>query len=89
MNDLLLCDAANLPDDSLEPITSTVNTGVYYGFAQVRPECPDGEAAMLPDEDLKVWPMVMSLGWNPFYKNQKLTAVSFALFSPFRTYALL
>jgi riboflavin kinase len=26
-------------------------------------------------DDLKVFPMAMSLGWNPFYKNERLTAV--------------
>lgn len=30
----------------------------------------------LPDEDGKVWPMVMSVGWNPYFKNEKITAVS-------------
>lgn len=29
------------------------------------------------DDDSKVWPMVMSVGWNPFYGNKELTAVSF------------
>jgi hypothetical protein len=67
---------ANLPDDKLEPMTSTVKTGIYFGYAQVHRSCPQGQAAALPEDDLKVWPMVMSLGWNPFYKNEKLTAVS-------------
>ena len=40
--------------------------GVYYGFAQVDAVDP---------EDGAVHPMVMSLGWNPFYKNERLTAV--------------
>lgn len=66
---------ANLPDDKLEPMTSTVKTGIYFGYAQVHRSCPKGQAAPLPEDDLKVWPMVMSLGWNPFYKNEKLTAV--------------
>jgi len=30
----------------------------------------------LADEDAKVWPMVMSVGWNPYFKNEKITAVS-------------
>lgn len=30
----------------------------------------------LPDDDGKVWPMVMSVGWNPYFKNEKITAVS-------------
>jgi riboflavin kinase len=66
---------ANLPDDALEPMTSTVKTGIYFGFAQVHPECPNGCASDLSSDELQVWPMVMSIGWNPFYKNEKLTAV--------------
>jgi riboflavin kinase len=54
---------------------STVKTGIYFGYAQVHLECPKGTASQLPDEDLQIWPMVMSIGWNPFYKNEKLTAV--------------
>lgn len=57
-------------------MTSAVKTGIYFGYAQVHRSCPQGQAAPLPEGDLKVWPMVMSLGWNPFYKNEKLTAVS-------------
>ena len=56
-------------------MTSTVKTGIYFGYAQVHPECPNDTAANLPSEDYQVWPMVMSIGWNPFYKNEKLTAV--------------
>ncbi|KAF9563715.1 riboflavin kinase [Agrocybe pediades] len=54
------CPTANLPDESIGAISSVAKTGVYYGYAQL--------------EDLKVLPMVMSLGWNPFYKNKSLTA---------------
>ncbi|CAD6566154.1 MAG: riboflavin kinase [Tremellales sp. Tagirdzhanova-0007] len=28
----------------------------------------------LDDEDGRVWPMVMSVGWNPYFKNEKITA---------------
>jgi riboflavin kinase len=56
-------------------MTSTVKTGIYFGYAQVHPECPNGSASDLPSDDLQVLPMVMSIGWNPFYKNEKLTAV--------------
>ncbi|KAL1405178.1 riboflavin kinase [Vanrija albida] len=37
---------------------------------------PDAPAApkRLADEDGKVWPMVMSVGWNPYFKNEKITA---------------
>ncbi|CAA7260192.1 unnamed protein product [Cyclocybe aegerita] len=66
------CPTANLPDESITPISSVAKTGVYYGYAQVIPPAEHPEGFSL--EDLKVLPMVMSLGWNPFYKNEKLTA---------------
>jgi hypothetical protein len=48
-------------------------TGVYYGYAQVFP-LEDGSPTLSGD-DILVQPMVMSLGWNPFYKNERLSAV--------------
>jgi len=66
------CPTANLPDESITPLSSVAKTGVYYGFAQVIP--PHERLEDFRSEDLKVLPMVMSLGWNPFYKNKILTA---------------
>lgn len=66
---------ANLPDESITPISSVAKTGVYYGYAQVLPLKHD--ATTLRSEDAHVLPMVMSLGWNPFYKNERLTAVNY------------
>lgn len=66
------CPTANLPDDSITPLSSVAITGVYYGFAQVVP--PPEHAANFEPEDIMVLPMVMSLGWNPFYKNERLSA---------------
>jgi len=63
------CPTANLPDESILPLSTAAKTGVYYGFAQVLPP----RDVDVP-EDIKVLPMVMSLGWNPFYKNERLTA---------------
>ncbi|KAH7105726.1 riboflavin kinase [Auriculariales sp. MPI-PUGE-AT-0066] len=63
---------ANLPDDSLEPLTSMVKTGIYFGYAQLVPE--PGESSPFQGKDLEVLPMVMSLGFNPFYNNEKMTA---------------
>ncbi|KAI0036001.1 riboflavin kinase [Vararia minispora EC-137] len=59
------CPTANLPDESITPLSSVTEPGVYYGFAQVDSCDP---------EDNEVYPMVMSLGWNPFYRNERLTA---------------
>lgn len=77
-DNLLFGFLANLPDDSITPMTSVAKTGVYYGYAQVLPP-KDGQSSFA-SEDSRVLPMVMSLGWNPFYKNEQLTAVS-TLFS--------
>ncbi|KAJ7368058.1 riboflavin kinase [Mycena albidolilacea] len=66
------CPTANLPDESITPISSVAKTGVYYGWAQVLPP-KDGKTELCQD-DIRVLPMVMSLGWNPFYKNEVLTA---------------
>src|ERR1700730_4960608 len=69
--------SANLPDESLPAMSSVTSTGVYYGFAQVFPP----EESPLTEEDKMVHPMVMSLGWNPFFKNERLSAVR-PTFSP-------
>lgn len=54
---------ANMSDEALETMFSECDTGVYYGWAQI------GEVGS------DVYPMVMSLGWNPYYKNEKRSAV--------------
>ncbi|KAL7282170.1 hypothetical protein ACG7TL_003639 [Trametes sanguinea] len=63
---------ANLPDESMTPMSSVTEAGVYYGYAQVSRE-KDGQV-ILPEEDGRVHPMVMSLGTNPFYKNKNMSA---------------
>jgi len=64
------CPTANLPDESITHMASIAKPGVYYGYARVYPA--NGEP--LAAKDLVVLPMVMSLGWNPFYKNERMTA---------------
>ena len=56
-------------------MSTVTQTGVYYGWAQVSPISADGQR-VLSEADSVVLTMVMSLGYNPFYKNQQLTAVS-------------
>lgn len=73
----LISPLANLPDESISPLSSVARTGVYYGYAQVIP--PAGEDRPLLEDEVKVLPMVMSLGWNPFYHNERLTAVRYVL----------
>lgn len=60
---------ANLPDEAIAPLKNTLQTGVHFGYAQVAYKGSDTKH----DE---VLPMVMSIGWNPYYKNEKRTAVS-------------
>lgn len=57
------CPTANLaPEEQTHETTAGLEkTGVYYGYARV--SC----------DDEGVYPMVMSIGWNPFYKNQHKT----------------
>jgi len=54
--------------------------GVYFGYAQVSACRSDDQvdapsSGTLDEEQTEVHPMVMSLGRNPFYGNEKLTAV--------------
>lgn len=56
---------ANLPEQVSESVSSILQTGIYYGFASVSP----------PGSCGVVFPMVMSYGWNPYYKNEKRSAV--------------
>lgn len=59
-------------------------TGIYYGWAQVvvknKPQDSTATSAASSTSSLAtscpatVYPMVMSLGWNPFYKNEKKSA---------------
>jgi len=46
---------ANFPEHVVASLPPTVGTGVYFGYA-----CVDGGS---------VHDMVMSVGWNPYYKN--------------------
>jgi len=73
------CPTANLPDDSLPQMVDVTPLGVYFGYAQISAHRSDNQvdgpsSGALDEEQTKVHPMVMSLGWNPFYKNEKLTA---------------
>ncbi|KAI9145939.1 hypothetical protein BKA69DRAFT_310268 [Paraphysoderma sedebokerense] len=54
---------ANLPEEVATSIADKVSTGIYYGWASVG-----------VSTEASVYPMVMSVGWNPYYKNEKRTA---------------
>ncbi|XP_015111124.1 riboflavin kinase isoform X2 [Diachasma alloeum] len=47
---------ANYPETVIEKLPKEFDNGIYYGWAQL-----EGE----------VYKMVMCVGWNPFYKNEK------------------
>lgn len=48
---------ANFPESVVERLPASVCTGVYFGYARV--------------DQGPIHNMVMSIGWNPFYKNDK------------------
>ena len=50
---------ANFPDSVVESLPKEFPSGIYYGWACVG--------------NSEVFKMVMSVGWNPFYKNTKRT----------------
>ncbi|TPX40752.1 riboflavin kinase [Synchytrium endobioticum] len=49
---------ANLPESEAEAAGKHIDSGIYYGLATI-------------DTSKEVYPMVMSFGWNPYYKNIK------------------
>ncbi|XP_071259986.1 riboflavin kinase isoform X2 [Salvelinus alpinus] len=52
-----VCLNANFPDSVVEHLPGDISTGIYYGWACVG----SGD----------IHKMVMSIGWNPYYKNSK------------------
>lgn len=62
INSQLGIPTANLPvDSSVTPWIDTVPSGVYFGYASLFLSESGGSP--------EVFPMVMSIGYNPFYKN--------------------
>ena len=59
---------ANLPvDETLTPWISDIESGVYFGYASLSP--PPQSTSSSPDTTFATYPMLMSIGYNPFYKN--------------------
>jgi len=52
--------SANLPESVIDALPEDLSTGIYYGWASLRGE---------------VYKMVTSIGWNPYYKNEKKSMV--------------
>jgi FAD synthase len=70
---------ANIPLKGLEiGGYSDLESGVYYGWAGI--DLPTSIIGDKKAENLStrknVYPMVMSIGWNPFYKNTVRSVVS-------------
>lgn len=65
------------PDPFLENIADLPSHTAPYPPDSVPGE--ENNAKRLEVEDARVWPMVMSVGWNPYFKNEKITAVRRAL----------
>ncbi|KAG0637656.1 hypothetical protein HOY80DRAFT_246687 [Tuber brumale] len=75
---------ANIPIEGLRVGgCETVESGVYYGYAGLNiPATADNDnhdkskepSATATATGGKVFPMVMSIGWNPFYKNSVRSA---------------
>lgn len=76
---------ANVP---VTPELNQLDTGIYYGWCRLLPRneiCADKQradgqkvhfnhGAKLAGDELTVFPMAMSIGWNPFYDNTQKTA---------------
>ncbi|BFZ57344.1 riboflavin kinase [Savitreella phatthalungensis] len=56
---------ANLAESAIPDLLEHAESGIYYGLAQVDVTAKSAAA------DASVLPMVMSVGWNPFYDNTK------------------
>merc|ERR1739848_49762 len=73
---------ANYSNELVESLPTQLDTGIYYCWAQVVYDNSNKSLTPPKAEDLpenqpdnytctKVLPAVMSVGWNPFYKNEK------------------
>ena len=57
--------SANFPAEVVEGLPTETQTGIYFGWAKV--------------DHGPVHKMVMSIGWNPYYKNEKKSMVRCAM----------
>ncbi|AET39900.1 riboflavin kinase Ecym_5120 [Eremothecium cymbalariae DBVPG len=79
---------ANVPIEQLPPEVNTLETGVYFGWSKLHAitsleskthERKNGTLVEynygknLTVDDTEVLPVVMSVGWNPFFKNKSKT----------------
>ncbi|KAJ5138941.1 Riboflavin kinase domain bacterial/eukaryotic [Penicillium bovifimosum] len=60
---------ANIPADDLSEKHPELATGVYYGVVALDPKTYQHETAQSSSSEAVVLPAVLSIGYNPFYKN--------------------
>jgi riboflavin kinase len=62
---------ANLPvDATITPWIESITSGVYFGYAALAlPSSHPDRPSSSSGQKYLVYPMVMSIGYNPFYKN--------------------
>ena len=59
------CPTANIPIEPYEDLLKEYPNGVYFGYSSfTNPRSPHYK---------KSFPTAMSIGWNPYYKNEKKT----------------
>ncbi|CAF1173755.1 unnamed protein product [Adineta steineri] len=56
------CPTANLDETTIENLPTSIDEGVYYGWAQ-----------LLTKTNHEIYKIVTSIGTNPFYNNEKKT----------------
>lgn len=69
------------------PLSASTIQSMPAATAPYPPDSVEGDITSpkrLDKEDGRVWPMVMSVGWNPYFKNEKITAVRLSLFGRVR-----
>lgn len=60
MRHIIFLSSANLPESVISLLPKDLNTGIYYGWASLNGQ---------------IYKMVTSIGWNPYYKNEKKSMV--------------
>ncbi|KAK7992086.1 riboflavin kinase [Apiospora saccharicola] len=71
---------ANLPVDEAQiSWIANITSGVYFGYAALQlpashPDIPSSSTDGDSPKKYHIFPMVMSIGYNPFYKNSKRSA---------------
>ncbi|KAI1785361.1 riboflavin kinase [Ganoderma leucocontextum] len=64
---------ANLPvNDTQTPWISSIDSGVYFGWSSLR--LPPAEGSDQAATKFSIYPMVMLIGYNPFYENTERSA---------------